>query len=133
MKRTFTFPQINSAGRLESSFLAEVCCMEEGFLESARPTPYLRIMLTQNDGATVMVAIATGDFYDVAKSLYEVGKASWFPRGMFEIRPRTSQDSWSTYPYELWFLNDSGTVEETSDKSCQTSEWDESMQDMGIF
>ncbi|XP_035713739.1 uncharacterized protein LOC118438090 [Folsomia candida] len=132
MDTIFTFHQANHVGRLDSSFLAEVCWMEEGvFEQSARPTPYLRVMLTQDDGETIMVAIATGNFYHVAKSLYQVGNVYCFPRGMFEIRPRTSQNS-SSYPYDLWFLNDSAS----SDKRCprsQTSELEESMQNMNIF
>ena len=55
-----------------SSFLAEVCCMEEGVLQSDRHTPYLRVMLTQDDGETIMDAIAIGNFYHVAKYVYKV-------------------------------------------------------------
>ncbi|OXA44921.1 uncharacterized protein LOC118437975 [Folsomia candida] len=135
MDAIFTFHQANHVGRLECTFLAEVCWMEEGvFQQSARPTPYLRVMLTQDDGETVMVAIATGNFYHVAKSIYQVGNVYCFPRGMFEIRPRTSsQDSRSSYPYDLLFLNDSATSDGRCPKSSRTSELEESMQNMNIF
>ncbi|OXA44866.1 ABC transporter B family member 12 [Folsomia candida] len=134
MESIFTFHQVNCAGRLGSTFLAEVCWMEEGvFQQSARPTPYLRVMLTQDDGETIMVAIATGNFYHVAKNLYQVGNVYCFPGGMFDIRPRTAQDSCSSYPFDLWFLNDSATSDQTSPKSCRTSELEDSMQNMSIF
>ncbi|XP_021961622.1 uncharacterized protein LOC110857317 [Folsomia candida] len=105
MESNFTLDQANYVGRLESSFLAEVCRMEEGVLQSARLMPYLRVMLTQDGGATIMDAIAIGNFYHVEKYVYKVGNVYRFPRGMFEIRPRTSQDSLSSYRYDLWFLN----------------------------
>ncbi|XP_035713546.1 uncharacterized protein LOC118438003 [Folsomia candida] len=133
MESIFTFHQANYVGRLESSFLAEVCWMEEGVLQSTRPTPYLRVMLTQDDGETVMVAIATGNFYHVAKNRYQVGNVYRFPRGMFEIRPRTSQDSCSSYLYDLWVLHDSATSTQTNDKSCRISNLEDSMQNMSIF
>ncbi|OXA45232.1 uncharacterized protein LOC110857111 [Folsomia candida] len=133
MESIFTFNQANYVGRLESSFLAEVCCMEEGVLQSDRHTPYLRVMLTQDDGATIMVAIAIGNFYYVAKILYQVGNVYCFPRGMFEIRRRNLQfRSWSSYPYDLWFMYDSATSDESSPRSCRTSDLEESMQNMSI-
>ncbi|OXA44884.1 hypothetical protein Fcan01_20129 [Folsomia candida] len=71
MESNFTLDQANYVGRLESSFLAEVCRMEEGVLQSARLMPYLRVMLTQDGGATIMDAIAIGNFYHVEKYVYK--------------------------------------------------------------
>ncbi|OXA44389.1 uncharacterized protein LOC110857477 [Folsomia candida] len=109
MESIFTFHQANFVGRLETTFLAEVYAIEERVVQSAQQTPYLRIMLTQDDGDTIMVALAIGKFYHVANKLYKVGQVYCFPRGMFEIRPRNPVfQSWSSYPYDLLFRNDSG-------------------------
>ncbi|XP_035714154.1 uncharacterized protein LOC118438303 [Folsomia candida] len=65
-------------------------------------------MLTQDDGDTIMVTLAIGKSYHLANKLYKVGQVYCFPRGMFEIRPRNPVfQSWSSYPYDLLFVNDS--------------------------
>ncbi|XP_035713545.1 uncharacterized protein LOC118438002 [Folsomia candida] len=134
MESVFTFDQANYVGRLESSFLAEVWWTQENFFEQfGRPIPYLRVTMTQDDGVSHMDAIAFGNSYHVVKNFYKLGKVYCFPRGMFEIRPRTSNDTLSTYPYDLWFLNDSATSDETRPKSSWTSQLEESMQDMSIL
>ncbi|OXA44480.1 uncharacterized protein LOC110857680 [Folsomia candida] len=118
MEPIFTFHQANFVGRLETTFLAEVCGIEEKLAQ----TPYLRVMLTQDDGDTIMVAMAIGKAYHVAKNLYEVGKVYCFPRGMFKIRQRNvAIQSWSSYPFDLRFLNNSNKNESLK-VSCPPTE-----------
>ncbi|OXA44481.1 hypothetical protein Fcan01_20862 [Folsomia candida] len=95
----------HNAANHRTTFLAGVYGIEE---KVARETPYLRIMLTQDDGDTIMVAMAIGKSYHVAKNRYEVGNVYCFPRGMFEIRQRNvAIQSRSSYPFDLRFLNNS--------------------------
>ncbi|XP_035713741.1 uncharacterized protein LOC118438091 [Folsomia candida] len=131
MGSIFNCYQANYVGRLESSFIAEVWWTQENFFEeSGQTTPYLRVMLVLDEGASFIDAIAFGNAYHVAKKFYKLGKVYCFPSGMFEIRPRTSRaDSTSTYPFDLWFVNES---DETRPTPSGTN-FEESMQNMNIF
>ncbi|XP_035716160.1 uncharacterized protein LOC118439176 [Folsomia candida] len=102
----FTFDQVQSEGPIDSPFSAKVWLIEDKVLQAARQTPYLRVMLTQDDGVTIMVALAIGKSYQVAKNRYEVGKEYNFPGGTFRSKLREPEyQSWSTFPYNLWFNN----------------------------
>ncbi|XP_021943185.1 uncharacterized protein LOC110841796 [Folsomia candida] len=97
-----TFDQIKKAGILRSPFTAKVNLIEEKRLTDA---PYLKLMLTQDEGANIIVVMAMA--YEKAKITYETGKQYQFDSGMFRVRAKNQNyRSWSTFNFDLWFLRD---------------------------
>ncbi|XP_035708031.1 uncharacterized protein LOC118435734 [Folsomia candida] len=100
----FTFAEIQEVGLLRSTFRARVYQIEDKILQSSG-TPYLRLILTQDFGKTLIVALSIGHSYQDVKNEYKVGEEYTFLGGTFSTKLRDQCfKSCSAFEYDLWFL-----------------------------